>query len=86
MLAGDTAHVRLLWPECLRHPTEQSLLYVPIGKGGDPRQIVEVRFLQQTLQDLLRWFPPRLGPLCETCQLLETARQMEMNHPVGAVR
>ena len=34
------------------------------------------------LQDLLAWLP-RLGLWVETCELLEVARQMEREHPVG---
>jgi hypothetical protein len=34
------------------------------------------------IQDLLAWLP-RLGLVYETCQLIETAREMERKHPVG---
>ena len=60
----------------------QPLLYVPLAKGGDPQEIVAVRVRQHALADLLAWLP-RMGLWVETCELLETARTMERDHPVG---
>src|SRR5262249_25363854 len=60
----------------------QPLLYVPLAKGGNPHEIVTVRVRQNALQDLLGALP-RLGLWIETCELLEIARQMEREHPVG---
>ena len=62
---------------------DRPLLYVPLAKGGDPEQIVSVRIRQRCLQDLLKCLP-RLGLIIETCRLIETARDMERNNPVGA--
>ena len=53
-----------------------------MAKGGDPRQIAAARGLQQTIRQLLRRLP-RLGLLREACQLIETARLMERDHPLG---
>src|SRR5262245_31101087 len=61
----------------------EPLLYVPLAKGGNPDEIVAVRVRQHALQDLLAWLP-RLGLWIETCELLESAREMEREHPVGA--
>lgn len=58
------------------------LLYVPLAKNGDPRDMVETRTRQRCIQGLLKCLP-RLGLIVETCRLLETAREMERNHPVG---
>jgi hypothetical protein len=60
----------------------KSLLYVPLSKEGNTRQIVAARCRQCQLQDLLAWLPRR-GLWLETCQLIETARGMERNNPVG---
>ena len=58
------------------------LLYVPLSKGGVPLDIVAVRARQRWLQDLLKCLP-RLGFFVATCRLIETARDMERNNPVG---
>ncbi|WP_425615009.1 hypothetical protein NA78x_004897 [Anatilimnocola sp. NA78] len=68
----------LLFKTLLRLP----LLYVPLGKGGNPPEIVVVRTRQHAIQDLLAWLP-RCGLWIETCQLLDVSRQMERDHPVG---
>ncbi len=68
----------LLFKTLLRQP----LLYVPLAKGGNPPEIVVVRTRQHSIQDLLAWLP-RCGLWIETCQLLDVARQMERDHPVG---
>ena len=70
---------RALFAELSKHP----LLYVPLAKGGDPQEIVRVRTRQRAIQDLLSWLP-RLGQWSLTNELLEVARQMERDHPVGA--
>lgn len=68
----------LLFKTLLRQP----LLYVPLAKGGNPPEIVVVRTRQHAIQDLLAWLP-RCGLWIEACQLLDVARQMERDHPVG---
>ncbi len=83
VVRGDRAHVQRLWPRFLESLRSQSLLYVPLGKGGDPARMVQARTLQQAVRDLLQWLP-RLGLLAETCQLIEAARLMESANPVGA--
>ncbi len=62
--------------------SELPLLYVPLAKGGLPRSIVAVRVRQRWLQDLLKCLP-KLGFFVATCRLIETARDMERNNPVG---
>ena len=61
---------------------ERPLLYVPLSKGGDPSLIVTARMRQQIIYDLLVWLP-RCGLINATCELLETARQMERDVSVG---
>jgi hypothetical protein len=72
-------HVTALIEELADEP----LLYVPLAKGGSPHDIVETRIRQRSLQDLLRCLP-RLGLYVEAFRLIETARDMERNNPVGA--
>lgn len=78
----DPDTVRLLWQELITALQQRPLLYVPLSKGGHPRDIVTARVRQRTMQDLLSWLP-RLGLLSETCLLIETAREMERHNPVG---
>lgn len=82
VLAGDGNAVRKHWPEFIHWLKQQELLYVPLPKGGKPRRIVRARALVQLIQDLLEWLP-RLGRVRETCQLLDVAQSMEVEHPVG---
>lgn len=83
LLQGDTAAAREAWPGFLAAIHRHALLYVPLAKGGDPRRIAAARGLQQTLRGLMERMP-RLGLLRETCQLIQTARAMERDHPLGA--
>ena len=82
LLAGDVESVRAGWPEFIKSIEPRSLLYIPHSRGGEPRQIVATRVLQQLLHDLLGWLP-KLGMIRETCQLLDLAQKMESEHPVG---
>ncbi|MFN0021448.1 MAG: hypothetical protein ACKVP0_24620 [Pirellulaceae bacterium] len=83
LLQSDPKKVRTACDELWKALSEQPLLYVPLAKGGSPAEIVAVRTRQHGIQDLLSWLP-RLGMWVETCELLEVARQMEKDHPVGA--
>jgi hypothetical protein len=82
VLDGDHRRVARLWPTLQRNLADKALLYVPLSKEGDGRQIVAARSRQCQLQDLLAWLPRR-GLWAETCRLIETARHMEQNNPVG---
>ena len=59
---------------CSQLLNEQPLLYVALGRGGNPQRIVASRGLQYVLRRLLICLP-RLGLLSETCHLLETAQR-----------
>ncbi|HTM53575.1 MAG TPA: hypothetical protein VL175_06075 [Pirellulales bacterium] len=82
VVRGDKQQVQTLWPELIDCLASEQLLYVPLAKGGDPARMTRARVLQQAVRDLLEWLP-RLGLFRETCQLVETARLMEANNPVG---
>ncbi len=82
LMRGDNERVTELWPALRQALAGKSLLYVPLSKDGNTRQIVAARCRQCQLQDLLAWLPRR-GLWLETCQLIETARRMERNNPVG---
>ncbi|MGE0759808.1 MAG: hypothetical protein AB7O38_22515, partial [Pirellulaceae bacterium] len=82
VLRGDPDETRQRTTELMRELAERPLLYVPLAKNGQPREIVFTRIRQRFIQLLLKCLP-RLGLLVETCRLLETAREMERNHPVG---
>lgn len=82
VLAGDADEARQGWTDFTSWLARQELLYVPLGKGGRPRRIVEARTRARLIYDLLDWLP-RLGLVRETCQLLDVAQSMETEHPVG---
>jgi hypothetical protein len=82
ILRGDAKTVRRNWGELIKSLEPKPLLYIPLSKGGNPGQIVSARVRQRMIQDLLSWLP-RLGLLTETRRLIEAAREMERNNPVG---
>ncbi len=82
LLRGDNESVKQHWAELIHGLSGKALLYIPLSKGGSPIQIVATRYTQRLLQDLLAWLPRR-GLWTETCELVETARRMERNNPVG---
>ncbi|HEV2972896.1 MAG TPA: hypothetical protein VGY55_23210 [Pirellulales bacterium] len=81
-LVADEAAARRYWAPFLAAIRQQPLLYVRLAKGGEPEKIASVRGLQQMFRELLSRLP-RLGMLRETCQLIQTARAMERDHPLG---
>jgi hypothetical protein len=82
ILRGDPKLVKRHFNELIKSLEPKPLLYIPLSKGGNPCQIVAARIRQRTIQDLLAWLP-RLGLLTETRRLIESAREMERNNPVG---
>lgn len=70
------------FPALTEHLHNQSLLYVPLSKGGDPAAIVSARVVQTAILDLLRRLP-MLGLMGETYELTQTALAMERNNPIG---
>ncbi|MBN1854081.1 MAG: hypothetical protein JW829_15240, partial [Pirellulales bacterium] len=82
LLAGDAESVRRDWPDLAKWLSEQGLLYVPLSRGGDPVQIVVVKARQRLIRSLLEWMP-RLGLIRPTCELIQVAHDMELDHPIG---
>ncbi len=82
ILRGQPEQVNRHWKGLVACLKKLPLLYVPITKGGNPHQLVAVKARQHMIQDLLAWLP-RVGLVYETCQLVETAREMERQHAVG---
>lgn len=82
ILAGDAKGVRRHWDDLVESLRPLALLYVPHSRGGEPRQIVKTRGLQKLVYDLLGWLP-QLGLIQQTCELLDLAQEMEIQHPVG---
>ncbi len=82
ILAGDADGVRSHWDELIASLEPRAMLYVPHSRGGEPRQIVATRGLQKLVHDLLGWLP-QLGLIKQTCELLDLAQEMEIEHPVG---
>jgi len=75
-----------LFPALNEALQQQSLLYVPLSRGGHPRDIVRFRATQSAIRELLASLPG-LGLFVETFELTETSMRMERNIPAdqGAV-
>lgn len=82
LIASDQERVRELFPPFLQTLADKNLLYIPLSKGGDPVKIYVARLRQRVLRHLMHWLPRR-GLIAETCQLIETAREMEHQNPIG---
>lgn len=82
VMQGDNERLAELWPALQQTLADKTLLYLPLSKQGNVRQIVAARCRQCQFQDLLTWLPRR-GLWVETCRLIEMARRMERNNPVG---
>ncbi len=70
------------FPSLTEYLDNQSILYVPLSKGGNPAAIVRARVVQTAILDLLDRMP-MLGLLVETHDLTKTALAMERNNPIG---
>ena len=79
---NDSTAMQKRWPELIKTFRRLPLLYVPLARNGEPRQIVAARLRHRTLQDLLICIPRR-GNYLYACQLLDAARLMERGHNVG---
>ncbi len=82
LFRGDPEAVQSAWSPLVASLRRLPLLYVPLAKGGNAHQLVLAKSRQHLIQTLLAWLP-RVGLIFETCQLIETAREMERKHPVG---
>jgi hypothetical protein len=82
VLSRDVKRLRCVSPFLLRTLIHMPLLYVPLTRGGSPHTIIHVRVRQREIQGLQKCLP-RLGLYLEAGSLLETARLMERDNPVG---
>ncbi len=82
LLHGDHKRVEDSFSRLLFALRSKRLLYIPLSRGGDPAQIYSVRLRRRMLSHLLVWLP-RQGLFFSACQLIETARYMEHQNPVG---
>src|SRR5206468_3688371 len=82
LMHDHLAEAQASLPALLQLLSGKPLLYVPLAKGGEPREVVAAKIRQHAIEDLLAWLPRR-GLLQETCRLIETAREMERLHPLG---
>ena len=77
---GDRLQVRRVLPAFIKELSRRPLLYVPLDKGGRPREILAARNIQSLMRLLLTQLP-RLGLQRETWHLLRTAYLMERTSP-----
>lgn len=82
LLKGDPAQVERHMPRLIAALRPKRLLYIPLARGGDAERIYSVRLRRRVLSHLLVWLP-RQGLFQSACQLIETARFMEHQNPVG---
>ncbi len=83
LLHGEHESVERQFTRLLAALRSKRLLYIPLARGGDPAQIYSVRLRRRVLSHLLLWLP-RQGLFYPACQLIETARYMEHQNPVGS--
>lgn len=84
VMLTDVDAVRRDLPGLLKELTKHPLLYTPLDKGGQPRDVLAVRNLHAVLRFLLAELP-RLGLLRETWHVLRTAYIMERSSNPGSV-
>jgi hypothetical protein len=77
---GNVSGLRRALPALLRDLSRRPLLYVPIDRGGRPKDILAARNLQSLIRLLLTQLP-RLGLFRETWHVLRTAYVMERTSP-----
>ncbi|MEO2011711.1 MAG: hypothetical protein ABGX22_23770 [Pirellulaceae bacterium] len=82
LLRGNAGQVRTFWNRYENALHKGHLLYVPLARGGEPRRIVAARIRRSCIESLLVWLP-RVGRLTEACSLIEAARLIEKDNPVG---
>jgi hypothetical protein len=77
---GQIDGVRRALPALLRDMSKKPLLYVPLDRGGDPRDVLAARNLHGALHALLQQLP-RYGLFRETWHVLRIAYVMERTAP-----
>lgn len=76
----DSGGVRQALPNVLKHLSRRPLLYVPVDRGGRPKDILAARNLQSLIRSLLGQLP-QLGLFREAWHVLRTAYVMERTSP-----
>ena len=86
ILLQDPKAISENFSDLIEYLEQQSILYIPLAKGGTPESIVQVRVIQTAILDLLRTLP-MMGLFAQTFMVTRTALWMERKHPVaqGAV-
>ena len=79
---GDRPALVEAMPRLRSTLSEQPILYVPLSKGGKPRDIVEAQSVQSAAVILLQAMP-RAGLLSEGFRLVSVAQLMERHRPTG---
>lgn len=82
LIGNDRQRARDRFPTFLGVLHNKNLLYIPLSRGGDPVKIYVARLRQRVLRHLMHWLPRR-GLVAESCRLIETARRMEQQNPIG---
>ncbi len=82
LMAGRRDRIEETFPSFVAVLREQKLLYVSLTRGGQPRDILNARVRRRALTHLLTWLP-RQGFFYQACRLVDTARHMEHQNPVG---
>jgi hypothetical protein len=76
----NSTAVRQALPGLLKQLSRRPLLYVPVDRGGRPKEILAARNLQSLIRTLLGQLP-QLGLFRETWHVLRTAYVMERTSP-----
>lgn len=79
---GDREALAEAMPRLRTALLELPILYVPLAKGGKPREIVEAQNLQAAVVLLLQALP-RAGLLAEAHRLISVVQLMERHRPSG---
>ena len=82
LMAGRRPRVEETFPDFIAVLREQKLLYVSLTRGGQPSDILSARVRRRAMTHLLTWLP-RQGFFFQACRLVDTARHMEHQNPVG---
>ena len=83
LMCGKTEEAKNDFPHLIKAFWAKPLLYVPLARGGDPQSISAVRLRRRVMTHLLTWLP-RAGLYFQAVELVDTARHMEHNNPVGS--
>ncbi len=82
IMLRDRDGVRRWLAEWISESGQQTLLYIPLARGGRPTVMVKTRIRQSVMLELLNALPA-MGLLSETFELTRTALAMERQLPPG---